>query len=50
MPACIVCKAGYSVGEALARTTLDGLTDTANNADEKFLGLIYVGPCLAGKD
>jgi len=49
VPACIVSKAGYSVGEALAKTTLDGLTGTANYAAEKFLGLIYVGPCLAGK-
>ncbi|MCD6293778.1 MAG: hypothetical protein J7M20_02390 [Deltaproteobacteria bacterium] len=49
MPACIVYKAGYSAGEALARTTLDGLANTASSAKEKFLGLIYVGRCLAGK-
>jgi len=49
IPACIVYKAGYSAGETLARTTLDGLADTANSAKEKFLGLIYVGRCLAGK-
>ncbi len=49
IPACIVYKAGYSAGEAMARTTLDGLADAASSAEEKFLGLIYVGPCLAKK-
>ncbi len=47
-PACIVYKAGYSDSEALVKTTLDGLAAAANSAKEKFLGLIYVGPCLAG--
>ena len=48
-PACIVSKAGYSVGEELVNTTLDNLAEAANNAAEKFLGLIYVGPCLTEK-
>ena len=47
-PAYIVYMAGYSGSEALVRTTIDGLTAAANGAKEKFLGLIYVGPCLAG--
>jgi len=46
-PACIVYKAGYSDSEGLVRTTLDGFVDVANRAREKFLRLIYVGPCLA---
>ncbi|MCF8119602.1 MAG: hypothetical protein K9L83_05285, partial [Deltaproteobacteria bacterium] len=48
-PACLVYKAGYSDSEALVRTTLDRLVETAGHAREKFLGLIYVGPCLKGK-
>ena len=48
-PACVVAKAGYSVGEELVKTTLDNLAGAADKATEKFLGLIYVGPCLDGK-
>ncbi|MFP4085497.1 MAG: SAM-dependent methyltransferase [Desulfobacteraceae bacterium] len=47
-PACLVYKAGYSDSEALVRTTLERLVETAGHAQEKFLGLIYVGPCLKG--
>ncbi|MGM0428394.1 MAG: SAM-dependent methyltransferase, partial [Thermodesulfobacteriota bacterium] len=48
-PACLVYKAGYSDSEALVRTTLEKLVETASQAQEKFLGLIYVGPCLKGE-
>lgn len=48
-PACLIYKAGYSDSEALVRTTLKELVETAGQAQEKFLGLIYVGPCLKGK-
>jgi len=47
-PACLAYKAGYAAGEELAGTTLDGLAAAADKATEKFLGLIYVGPCLVG--
>ncbi len=46
--ACLIYKAGYAASELLARTTIDGMAAAANKAKEKFLGLIYVGPCLAG--
>ncbi len=45
-PACLVFKAGYSGSESMMKTTLDGLAAAADKAEEKFLGLIYVGPCL----
>lgn len=47
-PACLAYKAGYAAGEELVGTTLDGLAAAADKATEKFLGLIYVGPCLVG--
>ena len=47
-PAFIVSKAGYSADETVIKTTLDGLAKAADNAKEKFLGLVYVGPCLNG--
>jgi precorrin-4 methylase len=46
-PACLAYKAGYAGSEHLIRTTLDGLQKAANEYHEKFLGLIYIGPCLA---
>jgi precorrin-4 methylase len=46
-PACLVYKAGYAASEELVGTTLYGLAAAADKAKEKFLGLIYVGPCLA---
>jgi len=50
-PASLVYKAGYAASEKLVATTLDGLSAAADKATEKFLGLIYVGPCLtAGSD
>lgn len=52
-PAALVYKAGYSASEHVIQTTLDGLQKAADEYPEKFLGLIYIGPCLtvrAGKD
>ena len=46
-PVYLSYKAGYSGSEHLIQTTLDGLKKAANDYHEKFLGLIYVGPCLA---
>lgn len=48
-PACLVYKAGYSGGEHLIRTTIDGLVQAADGYHEKFLGLIYIGSCLTEK-
>ncbi len=48
-PACLVYKAGYTGSEHLIRTTLDGLVKAAESYHEKYLGLIYIGPCLAAK-
>jgi precorrin-4 methylase len=46
-PACLVYKAGYSGSEHIIQTTLDGLKKASDEYAEKFLGLIYLGPCLA---
>ena len=48
-PACLVYRAGYSGSEHLIRTTIEGLEQAAAQYPEKFLGLIYLGPCLACK-
>jgi precorrin-4 methylase len=46
-PVYLAYKAGYSGSEHLIQTTLDGLQKAADDYPEKFLGLIYVGPCLS---
>jgi precorrin-4 methylase len=46
-PVYLAYKAGYSGSEHLIQTTLDGLQKAADETHEKFLGLIYIGPCLA---
>ncbi|MDY6878999.1 MAG: SAM-dependent methyltransferase [Thermodesulfobacteriota bacterium] len=46
-PSRLVYKAGYSASEHLITTTLDGLENAAGEYHEKYLGLIYVGPCLS---
>ncbi|RZB38129.1 MAG: hypothetical protein SRB2_00475 [Desulfobacteraceae bacterium Eth-SRB2] len=46
-PVYLSYKAGYSGSEHLIQTTLDGLKKAADEYHEKFLGLIYIGPCLA---
>jgi precorrin-4 methylase/DMSO/TMAO reductase YedYZ molybdopterin-dependent catalytic subunit len=45
-PASLAYKAGYSGNEHLIETTLDGLISEAEGYHEKFLGLIYLGPCI----
>jgi len=46
-PVALVYKAGYGASESVVKTTLDGMATAAGKATEKFLGLIYVGPCLS---
>ena len=45
-PALLAYKAGYVNRERLKRTTLIDLAKAVGMDKEKFLGLIYVGPCL----
>jgi precorrin-4 methylase/DMSO/TMAO reductase YedYZ molybdopterin-dependent catalytic subunit len=45
-PVALVYHAGYSLKEHLIRTTLDKVSDIAKKEKEKWLGLIYIGPCL----
>lgn len=47
--ASLVYKAGYSGSERMVMTTIDRLVETAGLEKEKFLGLIYIGPCLSLK-
>lgn len=49
-PAALVYKAGYSSSEHVIQTTLGGLRKAADGYPEKFLGLIYIGPCLAVRE
>ncbi len=46
-PAFLAYKAGYSGSEHFIPTTLEEIKKEADVYPEKFLGLIYVGPCLA---
>jgi precorrin-4 methylase len=48
-PAYLVYKAGYSASERIRPATLENVVETARAEKEKFLGLIYVGPCLTRK-
>jgi precorrin-4 methylase len=48
-PAAIVYRAGYSSGETVIHTTLADLPKAADAQPEKFLGLIYVGPCVTAQ-
>lgn len=48
-PAYLVYKAGYSASERIRSATLENIVETAHEEKEKFLGLIYVGPCLTRK-
>jgi precorrin-4 methylase/DMSO/TMAO reductase YedYZ molybdopterin-dependent catalytic subunit len=45
-PVYLAYKSGYSGSEHLIQTTLDSLQKAVDGYHEKFLGLIYVGPCL----
>ena len=49
-PAFLVYKAGYSASERVRPATLENIVQTARGEKEKFLGLIYVGPCLTGQE
>ena len=49
-PAALVYRAGYSAAEHVIHTTLDGLQRAAEEYPEKFLGLIYLGPCLTVRE
>jgi len=49
-PASLVYKAGYSSSEHVIQTTLGGVQKAADEYPEKFLGLIYIGPCLAVRE
>jgi precorrin-4 methylase len=45
-PVYIAYRAGYSDSEKLIKTTLAEAADVAEKEEEKFLGMIYIGPCL----
>ncbi len=45
--AALVYKAGYSGSERMVMTNIRNLVETASGEREKFLGLIYIGPCLS---
>jgi precorrin-4 methylase len=45
-PAYLVYKAGYAGSEHVIETNLARLEQAAGGYPEKFLGLIYLGPCL----
>jgi precorrin-4 methylase/DMSO/TMAO reductase YedYZ molybdopterin-dependent catalytic subunit len=45
-PVALVYHAGYALKEHLIRTTLDKVSDIAKREKEKWLGLIYISPCL----
>jgi precorrin-4 methylase len=48
-PVHIVYRAGYSDSEKIIKTTLAEAADVAEKEQEKFLGMIYIGPCLEEK-
>ncbi|MBN1930255.1 MAG: hypothetical protein JW786_01425 [Desulfobacterales bacterium] len=45
-PVYLAYKAGYAGSEHLIKTNLDELQKAVDEYHEKFLGLIYIGPCL----
>jgi precorrin-4 methylase len=45
-PVHIAYRAGYSDSEKIIKTTLAEAADVAEKEQEKFLGMIYIGPCL----
>ncbi len=48
-PAAVVYRAGYSGSEHIVRTTVEGLQQAVDGDPEEFLGLIYIGACLAAQ-
>jgi precorrin-2 methylase len=45
-PVHLVYRAGYSDSEYVIKTTIAEAADAAEKEKEKFLGMIYIGPCL----
>jgi precorrin-4 methylase len=45
-PVHITYRAGYSDSEKIVKTTIAEAADVAEKEQEKFLGMIYIGPCL----
>ena len=45
-PLYIAYRVGYADSERLVKTTLDQALKVTFDEKEKFLGMIYVGPCL----
>jgi precorrin-4 methylase len=45
-PVCLVYEAGFTGKERVIRTTLHEAPEVARQEKEKWLGLIYIGPCL----
>jgi precorrin-4 methylase len=45
-PVALVYHAGYALKEHLIRTTIGKVSEIAGKEKEKWLGLIYIGPCL----
>jgi precorrin-2 methylase len=45
-PVHLVYRAGYSDSEYMVKTTIAEVTEVAEKEQEKYLGMIYIGPCL----
>jgi precorrin-4 methylase len=45
-PVHLVYRAGYSDSEYIVKTTIAEVAETAEKEQEKYLGMIYIGPCL----
>jgi precorrin-4 methylase len=45
-PISLVYNAGYTEKEKVVRSTLQEVLKATEKESEKWLGLIYVGPCL----
>ena len=48
-PAAVVYRAGYSGSEHIVRTTIEGLQQAVESDPKEFLGLIYIGACMAAQ-
>lgn len=48
-PVALVFNAGIAGKEKVVRTTLQAMQEAARKESEKWLGLIYLGPCLGDK-
>jgi precorrin-4 methylase len=45
-PVHLVYRAGYSDSEYMVKTTIAEVVEVAEKEQEKYLGMIYIGPCL----